>query len=253
MVLWSLLVGVSLASSSGASDCKLPGRLSIFWTLSTGLGMPKLQKCIDQVEKQAIRKEKFTERDKRFLTDFYRTLAFGGKALIFLRQSGRLMTHYLNKKGTDYVLHHRIFVKSDKVQKKMKTLRSKVRRNGCIEGKTYKSNRFDMTDRSHWDAHVGLYYGTIQVTSSRDKKGRCQLQWYAQVPWVWPTYKALNLRIDNFSNKKRFLVPTIRGLASKNNKYNLYVSDGLGAHLVTLDLAETFLSYAKWKETMAEE
>ena len=132
-------------------------------------------------------------------------------------------------------------------------LRKKVKKNGCASGKTYKSGRFDMTDRSHWDSHVGLYYGTIQVTSARDKKGRCQLQWYAQVPWKWPTYADLNLRIDNFSNRKRFLVPTIRGIATKNNTYNLYVSDGLGAHLVDLDLAKTFLSYAKWKETLEDE
>lgn len=93
-----------------------PGRrLFMAFSIGSGLGRDGLQTQLDLLEQKAILKISFSEEDKEFVSDFYRTLAQGGRLILVARQAGLMMDHYLDAKGTAYELDSVIFTSNTKV------------------------------------------------------------------------------------------------------------------------------------------
>ena len=229
-----------------------PGRRALFAaTLGTGLGLSRLQENIDALEEKAIHKKKFTRDERQFLTELYDTMATG--ALIFppLRQSGKLMAHYLNKSGEAFELESSIFTDNRKVQKRMARLRKQARNHEHFS-QTRCTRPFHMPDPSVADSVFGLYWGTLCVTPERSGDSRSgnsmTLKWRASVPWKWPSYEALKKKYGKY-HAESFPLPNIRSLMF-GKKYALRIDNGLGEYLARLNLAEEFVAFAEWEERL---
>jgi hypothetical protein len=215
------------------------------FTLATGIGTPTLQKRIDDLEDKAIRRQSFSDDDKEFLEDLYRTMATGGKLTIVVGQTGRLMDHYLDGSGEDYELEPRIFTENVRVQRQMKALRRRVNLERCWPQKTVRSPRFYMPHRSSIDSVFGLYHGTLELTLER-RGDRCVEKWRGEVPWQWPSYKSLKRKRGRY-HAESFPMPNAYSLVA-GQKHALRIDNGLGEYLVQLDLAKPFVAYAEWEE-----
>ena len=131
---------------------------------------------------------------------------------IVTRQTGRMMKHYLKSSGTDYKLQKRIFTRSDKVQKQMSILMSKIHKGKCTKVRTYKSKPFHMAPKSSMqikdillaDSIFGLYKGHIEVTTHPKRNGLCKLTWRAELPWNWPNFDDLYRKHGSYLQKERF-------------------------------------------------
>lgn len=219
--------------------------------LSTGIGISKLQAKIDKLEEKAIYHRTFTTEDKQFLQDFYSCLARGAKITYILRQSGKLMQHYLDGEGTPLRLEESIFKKNKKVQKQMHLLRSKILKDMNSDKtlvETYYSPVFYMPDRSNFDSVFGLYYGKIIVKTNVVNGRKLRLKWRAEVPWKWPSYEYLKKKYGNY-HAESFPLPNLLSVLL-NKKYLLFVDNGLGEYLEKLELAKSFLAYSEWEEEL---
>jgi hypothetical protein len=223
-----------------------PGRrLAIAFTLATGLGHDALQERVDYLEARAIRQMKLSPEDERFLSDLYGSLATGGKLSIVIRQTGKMMDHYLARSGSDYRLDPVIFTGSQKVQAQARNLRERVASNGCRAGRL-SSPTFYMPDSSNLDSVFGLYQGTLHVTPSLRRDGSCHLQWRAEVPWLWPSYASLESKYGD-PHAESFPIPSLRSLIF-GEEHALFIDNGLGAYLEEIGLAKSFLAFAEWSE-----
>src|SRR5690349_15191546 len=102
----SVLLAAALLSA-------FPGqRFRFAFVIATGVGRVGLQRQIDRLEEQAIARGEFTADDRQFLSDFYRTLATGGRLSIVAAQTGKLMHHYLDGSGREYELEPEIFTEN---------------------------------------------------------------------------------------------------------------------------------------------
>lgn len=226
-----------------------PGRqASIALRLATGIGISSLQTRIDGLEAKAVAKETFTQEDRAFLTDFYTCLATGARLTVILGQSGRLMQHYLDGSGEPLELGRGIFTGNWKVRKRMERLRGQIRQDARGKGmrKRYSSGTFHMPHPSVPDSVFGLYYGTIEARPER-RDGRIVITWRAEVPWQWPSYASLERKYGD-PHAESFPLPN--PLCVFGLDHALYVDNGLGEHLVQVDLAKPFLAYAEWQEVL---
>jgi hypothetical protein len=226
---------------------QFPGaQLSIAFTIATGLGRDALQRRIDELEAKAIARSELSPDDRRFLLDFYGSLASGGRLSVVVRQTGKMMDHYLAGSGSDYRLDPVIFTGSQKVQAQVRALRKRVEASPCRTGARVSSAVFYMPDRSNLDSVFGLYHGTLHATQSVRDDGRCRLDWRAEVPWVWPTYSSLAEKYGD-AHAESFPLPSLRSLIL-GEQHALYVDNGLGGYLAELGLAKSFLAYAEWSD-----
>jgi len=224
-----------------------PGqRLGMAITLATGVGTQRLQSRIDTLEERAITGATFSAEDRAFLSDFYRTLATGAKLTLVIRQTGRLMDHYLDGSGTEYQLDPVIFQDNAKVQTELDTLRARANAKPCLGVAHYASRTFHMPDASKLDSVFGLYYGSVALTRSRASDGQCTSHVRAEVPWFWPSYASLKLKHGSY-HAESFPLPNLQSLLF-GPKHALFVDNGLGEHLVPLGLARPFLAAAEWDE-----
>ncbi len=225
-----------------------PGsRLGLAFVIATGIGRSSLQARIDRVESKAIRSEKLTEKDRAFLLDFYSTLAAGGKLSIVARQTGAMLTHYLNASGNDYQLEPSIFTDNERVQRQAELLRRRLRSTPCSDGHRVSSPTFYMPDASNLDSVFGLYHGQLHVTQRPSPSGECILHWRAEVPWVWPSYASLTKKYGD-PHAESFPLPSAISLAF-GREHSLFVDNGLGHHLEIVGLARSFLAFAEWTTT----
>lgn len=228
-----------------------PGqRFGIAFTLATGFGRERLQQQIDLLEEQAVHHRPFADADRTFLTDFYATLATGGKLLIVARQTGKMMDHYLAASGKDYRLEPEIFTGNQKVQRQAAQLTKQLRGTPCIAGKHLSSGTFYMPDSSKIDSIFGLYYGSLQVTQQPGPSGECGLRWRAEVPWVWPSYASIQQKYGT-PHAESFPLPNLQALLFGQDR-SLFVDNGLGHHLEELGLAKSFLAFSEWTEPAAK-
>lgn len=228
-----------------------PGqRFGMAFTIATGIGRPALQARIDGLEARAIRGAAFSVRDRRFLSDFYRTLARGGRLVGFARQTGRMMDHYLDGSGRDYPLQPDIFSGNARVRAQMAPLRRHAL-TGCGPRRRAVSPTFYMPDASHADSVFGLYYGTVAVESRRDAQGGCRLRWRAEVPWIWPSYAQLQRKYGT-PHGESFPLPNLPSLFL-GSRHALRIDNGLGEHLTRIGLARPFLAYAEWEERVVRD
>lgn len=229
-----------------AAVALFPGqRLSMAFTILTGIGKDRLQADIDALEAKAIARNHFSQAERDFLTDFYRTLATGARLSIYVGQTGRLMDHYLDATGSDYELHPSIFTKNEKVQKQKQSLRESNAARQCKSGRLV-SPVFYMPDASEIDSVFGLYYGRLHLKLQRATGDRCLLQWRAEVPWQWPSYDQLKRKYGTY-HAESFPLPNLISLTTGAD-HALYVDNGLGEYLVQLRLARSFLAFAQWEE-----
>ncbi len=237
-------------SASIAFRLAFPGQqASIALRLATGIGISSLQVRIDELEEKAVRGDAFTREDRTFLTDFYTCLATGARLTVILGQSGTLMQHYLDGSGEPLALRKGIFTGNWKVKRKMKAIRGRIRKDGRAGKlkKRYSSGTFHMPHPSVPDSVFGLYHGTIEARPKK-QDGRIVVTWRAEVPWQWPSYASLESKYGD-PHAESFPLPNplciVMGL-----DHALYVDNGLGEHLVQIDLARPFLAYAEWEEIL---
>lgn len=224
-----------------------PGRrFGLAFTLGTGIGRAALQQRIDALEARAIAGAPFDAGDKAFLSDFYRTLARGGRLVVFARQTGRMMDHYLDGSGRDYRLAPGIFAGNAKVRAQMDALRRRMAAQPRRPRTQLQSARFYMPDRSQVDSVYGLYYGRVQLVRACAGRAPCRLRWRAEVPWAWPSYDSLRRKYGD-PHAENVPLPNFAS-ALLGRRHALYVDNGLGEHLARIGLARPFLAYAEWDE-----
>lgn len=245
---WITAVALSIALS--LLFAAFPGRrFGLAFTLATGIGRAALQQRIDALEARAIAGAAFDTDDKRFLSDFYRTLARGGRLVVFARQTGRMMDHYLDGSGRDYRLDPAIFAGNAKVRAQMAALRGAMAAQPRQARAQLGSPLFYMPDRSQADSVYGLYYGRVRLLRECGDAGACRLRWRAEVPWEWPSYDSLRRKYGD-PHAESFPLPNFAS-ALLGRRYALYVDNGLGEHLARIGLAKPFLAYAEWDEPAA--
>lgn len=241
---WYVLVAMALVVA--ALWRQFPGpRFGLAFTLATGIGRDALQQRIDGLEDAAIRRAPMTAQDRQFLSDFYRTLASGGKLVILARQTGRMMDHYLDGSGRDYRLDSTIFTGNAKVRAQMALLDKRLAGLPCLDGQRVSSATFYMPDRSQTDSVFGLYYGRVHLTQNKTADG-CRHHWRAEVPWVWPSYPSLRAKYGD-PHAESFPLPNLQSILLGPRRA-LRVDNGLGEYLTQIGLAKSFLAYAEWDE-----
>jgi hypothetical protein len=224
-----------------------PGRrFGMAFTLATGVGRQSMQERIDAIEERAIAKVALDDADRAFLSDFYRTLATGGKVTLVLGQTGRLMEHYLDGSGEDFRLDPVIFTENATVQAAMRRLRVRATSPEGAAGARLTSPAFHMADAENADSVYGLYWGTLHVTRTAASDGAIVLKWRAEVPWTWPSYASLEERHGS-PHAECFPIPSLRSLVL-GERWALRVDNGLGEHLAQEGLARPFLAYGEWDE-----
>jgi hypothetical protein len=223
-----------------------PGqRLGMAWTLGTGCGRKDLQQRIDALEEKAISRAAFSDEERAFLSDFYRTLATGAKLSIVVAQTGRMMDHYLDGSGAPYQLQPDIFRDNDKVQTQLAALRRRVAQGPC-RSQRLESPEFYMPDATKLDSVFGLYYGKVALSRAATPSAGCTTHVHAEVPWFWPSYASLRHKHGS-AHAESFPLPNLVSLLL-GSKHALFVDNGLGQYLVELGLARPFLAYAEWDE-----
>ena len=231
----------------GSLSYLFPGeRLGLAFTIATGIGRVPLQQRIDELETRAIHHRAFSDADRAFLVDFYRTLATGGKLIVVARQTGRMLDHYLARSGANYRLEPQIFTGNEKVRLRARQLEKQARAGRCVNGQRFSSSTFYMPDRSNVDSVFGLYFGRLQVTQEATP-GTCMLHFRAEVPWVWPSYSTIEEKYGD-AHAESFPLPNLRSLLF-GQKHALFVDNGLGQQLEELGLAKSFLAFAEWTES----
>jgi hypothetical protein len=234
-----------LGAATVAALLLFPGqRLALAFTLATGVGTRDLQRRIDALEDQAISGKAFSPEDRALLSDFYRTLATGAKLTFVVRQTGRMMDHYLDGSGADYRLEPEIFQGNAKVQAQLAVLRRRAQ--PCVGIKRLASPTFYMPDASQVDSVFGLYHGTVAVTQTLSSDAHCATHVRAEVPWSWPTYASLLQKHGSY-HAESFPLPNLKSLLL-GQQHALFVDNGLGQYIVNLGLARPFLAYAEWDE-----
>ncbi len=239
------LLGIALLATTAAALWLFPGpRLSLAFTLATGVGRDSLQERIDASEERAIARGHFSPDERAFLIDFYRTLATGAKLSLLIGQTGRMMDHYLDGSGQDYQLEPAIFRDNTNVGAHVAAVRRRLLP-GCAT-QELASKPFHMPDTSQTDSIYGLYYGTVKVSQRLAADGHCATFVRAEVPWYWPTYESLKQKHGSY-HAESFPLPNLWSLLG-DERNALFVDNGLGQYLVELGLARPFLAFAQWDE-----
>ena len=243
---WILIVLGVAGASSLVLMAVFPGpRSMLAFTLLTGIGRDQLQTIIDALENDAIQNKEPTKYQREFLEHFYWTLAEGGKLSGFARQSGELMTHYLNRSGLDFKLNSSIFTDNSNVMLQAHLIKGKISVAQCPNHQVFKSEVFYMPHPSSPDSIFGLYYGTLQARTQREGSD-CDIHWKAEVPWIWPSYADIKKKTGT-PHGESFPLPSIRSVL-RGVDHSLYVDNGLGRYIEDHGLAKRFVAYSEWIE-----
>lgn len=227
-----------------------PGRQApMAFTLATGIGVDSLQARVDRMEEKAIHGNGFTDSDKEFLRNLYTCFAKGGRLTVVLRQSSEMMSRYLSATGEDLKTDPRIFINSAPVLGQMAMIRQQivndVRGSGKVKA-AYQSDTFYMGDPTFFDSFVGLYFGRVTAAPDRAADGKLTIRWRAECPWLWPSYASLFEKYGQH-HAQCFPLPNAMSIVL-GPRYCLRIDDGLGGHLVSLGLANSFLVCSEWRE-----
>lgn len=219
-------------------------QVRLAFTIGTGIGVQALQIKIEDLQSRAI-KGNFNLEDKAFLKLFYRTLAYGAQMTFLLPESARLMHHYLDRSGTTTSIDPALFIRSSRVKEEIKTIKKKILED-CTIGKVVKSDRFDMGHGYPIDAHFALYFGAIEG-KFLSGKGLEKIQWTADMPWKWPTYKEIKNKYGTYY-KEIFPLPNAMSLLGLGPK--LWLPNALGGELAKQGLAVPFDTKTVWTEAI---
>jgi hypothetical protein len=243
---WIFIFLVAVGASSLALMAVFPGpRSMLAFTLLTGIGRDQLQTIINDLENDAIQNKEPTMYQREFLKHFYLTLAEGGKLSGFARQSGELMSHYLNRSGFDFKLNSSIFTNNSNVMLQAHLIKGEISVAQCTNSQVFKSEVFYMPHSSSPDSIFGLYYGTLQARTHREGSD-CEIHWKAEVPWIWPSYADIKKKTGT-PHGESFPLPSFRSVLLGIN-HSLYVDNGLGRYIEDHGLAKRFIAYGEWIE-----
>lgn len=230
-----------------------PGwRLPIAFSIGTGVGIERLQRDIDAINRKAIDGQALTEQEVRFLYDVYYALATGARMLPTMGSTGRLMAHYLDGSGEPLAIEPRVFLDSGRVQDMANVMKAAILKdhhNG-VARKTYCSEPFYMPDWSRPGSSFALYYGTLCVEAQPIELGSLDLSWKAEVPWEWPSYAVVAERHGR-PDAEVVAIPSLRAIVTESPKARLHLGNGLGHYLSVVGPARAFDAYAQWRETVS--
>jgi hypothetical protein len=253
---WWVLVA-ALLGAAGYVLWQFPGQqLGMAWTLGTGRGIEALQARADAIERQILHRKPVSREDQRFLVDLYSAMATGGRHLPPIRQSGRLMQHYLKGNGQPFEVPSSLFLGSSVVVKQAAKLRQQARRRAAIvraakvglDGYQW-SPQFYMASSSSPDSFFGLYWGRLGYRARIEGSGkRLHLHWRTEVDWRWPRYAELRRKYGK-ARAEVVPIPNVR-MVVYGKQYALQLSNGLGGYLEEAGLARSFLAYAEWDEVV---
>ena len=243
---WILIFLGVVGASSLALIVVFPGPRSILaFTLLTGIGRDRLQTIIDDLESDAIQNKEPTKHQREFLEHFYWTLADGGKLSGFARQSGELMSHYLNRSGLDFKLNSSIFTDNANVMLQAHMIKGKISVAQCPNNQVLQSEVFYMPHPSSPDSIFGLYYGTLQARTHREGSD-CEIHWKAEVPWIWPSYADIKKKTGT-PHGESFPLPSFRSVLL-GISHSLFVDNGLGRYIEDHGIAKRFVAYGELTE-----
>ena len=254
-VLWLLCAG--LLGTAGYIRWQFPGQqLGMAWTLGTGRGVEAVQARTNAIERQILRGKPVAQEDQRYLVDLYSAMGTGGRHLPPIRQSGRLMQHYLAASGQPLAVNPDLFRASRVVAKKAAQMRQQARKRASLLGGAKVggdgylwSPQFYMASSSDPDSFFGLYWGRIGYRARVDSSGKLlHLHWRAEVDWRWPRYAELRRKYGK-PRAEVVPIPNLRTVVY-GKQHALRLSNGLGGYLEEAGLARSFLAFAEWEETM---
>ncbi len=254
-LLWLLVAG--LLAAAGYMRWQFPGQqLGLAWTLATGSGVEAVQARTDAIEKRIVRGKHVSRDDQRFLVSLYSAMGTGGRHLPPIRQSGRLMQHYLEASGEPFAVAPGLFLGSSVVVKRAAQMRVQARKRAAALrgaklglGDYQWSPRFYMASSSNPDSFFGLYHGRLGYRARVDGSGkRLHLHWRAEVDWRWPRYAELQRKYGK-ARAEVVPIPNLQTLLH-GQEHSLRLSNGLGGYLEEAGLARSFLAYAEWDEVV---
>lgn len=228
----------------GALTLTVP-EVRLAFTIGSGIGLGKLQDRIEAIQSRAINNQ-VSDSDKTFLKSFYRVLAYGAGLTFVLPESARLMHHYLDSSGEQTSLAVELLTESPRVANQMGVIRSTLLKQCSVE-QSHKSPRFDMGHLKPLDSHFALYFGTIAGKIATSAKGEFEIQWTAEMPWKWPTYKDIKATYGTFYAE---IIPFPNAMSLLNLGPPMFLPNALGGELEKQGLAKSFQTITSWEETL---
>ncbi len=212
------------------------------FSIGTGIGLEPIQKRIESIQSRAITGQ-IKEEDLLFLSNFYRTLAYGAQATLILPLSSKLMHHYLDGLGTAVDVSEKHFLESSPFIKHFKPIKEELVR-VCEVGLKRESERFDMGDGKPWDSHFALYFGRFSgIVIQEDSK--FFIEWSVLMPWKWPDYQDIKKTHGTYF---REIVPIPNLLSLAGVGEHLWLPNAFGGEIENYGIAKRFNVTATWSD-----
>ena len=212
------------------------------FSIGTGIGIEPIQQKIESIQQRAIDGQ-IAETDLIFLSEFYRTLAYGAQATLILPLSSKLMHHYLDGSGNAVDVSEKHFLQSSPFAKRFEPIRREIAQI-CEVGLTRESERFDMGDGKPWDSHFALYFGRFSGTVIREDS-KFFIEWSVLMPWKWPDYQDIKKTHGTYF-KEIVPIPNLLSLAGVGE--HLWLPNALGGEIENYGIAKRFNVTATWSD-----
>ena len=220
----------------------LSSNARLAFSIGTGIGLEPIQKRIESIQSRAITGQ-IKEEDLLFLSNFYRTLAYGAQATFILPLSSKLMHHYLDGSGTAVDVSEKHFLESSPFIKRFRPIKEGLVRD-CEVGLTRESERFDMGDGKPWDSHFALYFGRFSGTVIQEDS-KFFIEWSVLMPWKWPDYQDIKKTHGTYF-KEIVPIPNLLSLGGVGK--HLWLPNALGGEIENYGIAKRFNVTATWSE-----
>ena len=215
------------------------------FSIGTGIGIKPIQEKVEAIQQRAILGQ-ITGSDLLFLSELYRTLAYGAQATLILPLSSKLMHHYLDGSGSAVKVSEKHFLKSAPFIKRFKPIKAKLVE-VCRVGLFKQSERFDMGNGKPWDSHFALYFGRFSGTVI-EKDSKIFIEWSVSMPWQWPNYQDIKKTYGTFY-KEIFPIPNLLSLIGIGE--HLWLPNALGGEIENQGIAKRFNVTATWLEPIS--
>jgi len=225
-----------------ASTFVFSSSIRLAFSIGTGIGIEPIQTQVESIQQRAI-DGRITATDLVFLSELYRTLAYGAQATLILPLSSKLMHHYLDGSGDAVDVSEKHFLQSSPFAKRFEPIRREIVQI-CEVGLTRESERFDMGDGKPWDSHFALYFGRFSGTVIKENS-KFFIEWSVLMPWKWPDYQDIKKTHGTYF-KEIVPIPNLLSLAGVGE--HLWLPNALGGEIENHGIAKRFNVTATWSD-----